>query len=227
MAIFISMSREKVLTSIEDTIRKFFHFKQIRFSSFTMAFFTVVRDLYPHQENFLLIDIGGEVTDISMIKKNMLLESISFPLGRNLLTRGVSEKLDCTLDEAYSMISLFKDGHAEESTNKKLAPIINQLRGEWLKQFQESLANLSNDISIPSTIYMVTSKDLADLFSETIKSEQFNQYTLAESKFEVVFLSIELLHGIATFADEVVRGPLLIVSSVYVNRFLIYPPVAG
>lgn len=227
ITIFVSVSRGKVLKSIEDTIGKFFHFKRIQFSSFAMASFTIVRDLYAHQENFLLIDIGGEVTDICMVKKSMLRESISFPLGRNFFTRGVAAGFNCTLDEASSLISLFKDGHAEESTNKKLAPVINQLRKDWLKQFQESLANLSNDISIPAAIYMATYKDLADFFSETIKNEQFNQYTLTESKFEVTFLSAELLHDIAVFENETIRESFLIIDSIYINRFLTNPGASG
>ena len=139
MIIFISMSGEQILKKIENTIEKYFHFNQIKFSSFTMSFFTAVRDVFKQKDNFLLVDIGGEVTDIS----------------------------------------------------------------------------------IPSTIYIAIDKDLADFFSETIKSEQFSQYTLAESKFEVVFLSTELLHGIATFKEPIIREPFLIIDSIYINRFLI------
>jgi len=221
MIIFISMSGEQILKKIENTIEKYFNFNQIKFSSFAMSFFTAVRDVFKQQDNFLLVDIGGEVTDISMTKKNILRESISFPLGRNFLTRGVASGLSCTMDEANSFISLFKDGHAEKAVAKKLGLIMKELQTKWLEKFQESLANLSHDISIPSTIYIAIDKDLADFFSETIKSEQFSQYTLSESKFEVVFLSTEMLHGIATFKEPIIREPFLIIDSIYINRFLI------
>lgn len=221
MNIFISMSGEQVLKKIEDTIGKYFHFKQITFSSFTLSFFTIVRDVYLKQENFLLLDIGGEMTDVSMVKKNILRESASFPLGRNFLTRGVALGLGCTLSEADSFISLLREGHAEESIVKKLTLILNKLRTEWLSKFQDSLANLSNDISIPSTIYIAVDKDLADFFSETIKTEQFSQYTLTESKFEVIVLNIEILKGIAVFKGNMFREPSIIIDSIYINRFLI------
>src|SRR3990167_7941734 len=158
--------------------------KNIKFSSFVIASFTIVRDIYINQENFLLIEIGGEVTDISMIKKNTLRESSSFPLGRNFIIRGVSSILRSSLDEAKSFISLFQNGHTALDMAKKLSPIIDKLKMEWLQKFQESLANLSNDISIPETIYMVVDKDLAGFFCETIENEQFNQYTLTESRSE-------------------------------------------
>jgi hypothetical protein len=223
MVIFVSVSGEQILRKIEDTIAKHFHFEQIKFSSFTMATFTVVRDMFPKQENFLLIYIGGEVTDISMVKKNTLRESISFPIGCNFLARGVASSLGCSLSEANSLISLFKDGHAEEKLTKKLIPIIKELKAEWLKSFQEALAHLSNDISIPATIYIYMGKDLADFFGEAIKTEQFSQYTLTESKFEIVFLNTELFHGKAVFEESVIREPFLLVDSIYINRFLIYP----
>lgn len=220
MIVFISMGEETILKKIEDTIGKYFHFRQIKFSSFMLSSFTVVRDMHIQKENFLLLDIDGEVTNISMIKKNVLRESITFPLGRNFLVRGVASSLKCTLSEASSLISLLKDGHAEEKATQKLSLAIEQLRKEWLKSFQESLANLSNDISIPATIYMTTDKDLADFFCQTIKAEQFNQYTLTESKFEINFLNTQTFHGLAVFEDGAIRDPGLIIDAIYINRFL-------
>lgn len=219
MTVFVSISPEQVLKKIEETIQRHFHFKEIKFSSFVLASFAVVRDMYIHQENFLLVDIGGEVTDIAMVKKNILRESVSFPLGRNFITREVTSALGCTFTEAESFVSLLQNEHAEESTARKLGPIINELKKEWLKKFQESLSTISNDISIPATIYMTVDKYLADFFSQTIKTEQFNQYTLTDSKFNVIFLGTEAFHGVAIFKENVIRDPFLIIDSVYINRF--------
>lgn len=221
MTVFISMGEELVLKKMEETIGGHFHFKNIKFSSFTFASFAIVRDLNMHSENFLLIDIGGEVTDISMVKKNILHESISFPVGLNFMIRGVASILHCSLSEARSLISLFKDGHAAESVAKNLGSVINKLRIEWLLKFQESLSNLSNDISVPAIIYLSVDREMADFFSETIKTEQFNQYTLTESKFEVIFLDTKIFHGLAVFEESTIRDPFIIIDSIYINRFLI------
>ena len=176
MTIFISISPEQVLKKIEETIMRHFHFEAIKFSSFVMASFAVVRDMYIHEDGFLLIDIGGEVTDISMIKKNALRGSISFPLGCNFIVRGIASALSSSPSEAKSLISLSKDGHAAESVVKKLEPALTKLKAEWLDKFQESLSNLSNDISIPATIYLTLDTEMAAFFSEIIKTQQFNQY---------------------------------------------------
>lgn len=219
MSLFISMSQESLLKMIEDSITRHFA-TPVRFASFTMASFVVARDMFVNQESFLLVNIGGEVTDISMVKKDIIKESISFPIGENYITRGLAKEMGVTYGEAVSFINLYTAGETADTTFKKIDPIMTQLKNEWLKNFQESLRNLTNDISIPATIFITAQKSLAGLFSKTIKTEQLNQYTLTESKFRVLFLSLEALHGIALVDEKVNRDPMLIIESIYINQFL-------
>ncbi|MEK7588601.1 MAG: hypothetical protein AAB438_02165 [Patescibacteria group bacterium] len=220
MTIFASVSQEEILQKIEETVNRHFHTKEIRFSSFVMSSFTVARDMFVNQDNFLLINIGGEVTDISMIKKEIIQESVSYPAGRNFIIRSVAKSLGITLPEAKSLLSLYKDGHMEGNGDSKAENVINDIKTKWLKKFQESLSNLTNDISIPATIFITVDEDLFQFFSDIIKTEQFNQYTLTESKFRLIFLSTEALHGIATFEGDTIRDPFLIIEAIYINRFL-------
>ena len=220
ITIFISMAGNKILEKIEETIFKHFHSKDIEFSSFGMASFAVIRDIFINQNNFLLLDISGEVTDISIIKKSIIDNSISYPLGYNFMIREVANSLNCSLSEAKSIISLYKDGHALESTEKKFEPIINKLKMEWLKKFQESLVGLSNNISIPITIFITVDPNLIDFFSEIIKMEKFNQHTLTQSKFKIVFLNTKTLHNKTTFKNNINRDPLLIIETIYINHFI-------
>jgi hypothetical protein len=218
MTIFASISPEQVLEKIGDAISKHFHKKGIRFMSFGMASFVVTRDVSAQNQDFLLIDLGGEVTDISMVKKNVLRESISFPLGTNFMVRGIALGLNCTLEEGRSFLALYKDGHAVGSLAKSLDPLVTDLKNIWLKKFQESLAGLSNDISIPSQIFLAVDGEYGEFFRDIIKTEQFNQYTLTESKFNVTFLALEELNNAVTFAQSAERDPFIIISSIYINR---------
>lgn len=218
MALFISVSPEQVLDRIDESIARHLHKKNTRFSSFVMASFVVTRDVFTHEDNFLLVDLGGEVTEISMIKKRSLRESISFPFGTNFILRGIAAALKSTLEEAKSFLALYKAGHAVGTLAQKLDPVLKDLKSTWLKKFQESLANLSNDILIPSTIYLAVDREYGEFFKEIIKTEQFNQYTLTESKFEVNFLGLEELNTTVTFRQGVERDPFIIIASIYINK---------
>lgn len=221
MSVFISISEESFIHKVEEAIMSHFHFESIKYSSFLMASFVVARDMFINQDKFLLINIGGEITDISMIKKNVIRDSVSFPMGYNFMIRGLAKDLNMSIEEARSFLSLYKDNHGADSTHKSLENSIETLKNDWLKTFQESLNNLSHDISIPATIFITIDQDLFDFFSEIIKAEQLNQYTLTESKFRIIFLGTEALHGIASFENEKIRkDSLLIMESIYINHFL-------
>ena len=221
MSVFISMSQQDILNNIRFVIGKYFHHKDIQFSSFTLASFFVARDMFINQDNFTLVDVGGEITELSLVKKDALCSSVSFPIGYNYFVRELASSLKCSLDEAKSYISLYKDNHASDVAEQKLGPIIEKLKLAWLSKFQESLVLLSNDIFVSSSIFMTADEDLAAFFAETIKNEEFNQYAFTESKFKVVYLGTQMLHGIADYKQDVKRDSFITIESIYINRFLI------
>jgi len=218
MNVFISISPLEIIKKIEYTIGRYFNPEEIKFSSFAFASFCTIRDMFSHNENFILVDVGGEITDISVIKKDVLRESVSFPMGYNFIIREFSKELNCTLDEAKSFISLYKDGHMEKEINEKFGPIIDKLKSEWRKKFEESLFNISNNISIPSNIFLTAEKDFEAFFKEIIKTEEINQYILTESKFKVISLNTKELHGLVTFNENVDRDQFITLESIYINR---------
>lgn len=220
MTVFVSICEERILERVRGSLARFFHFKEVKFSSFVLASFAVVRDVYAHNNDFLLVDISGEVTEISMAKKNVLRESVSFPLGSNFIVRKASAMLSAPLEETKSLIALFENRHATEPVATKLMTILESLRKEWLQKFQESLANLSNDLSIPSTIYLAADKDFVSFFKQTIETEQFNQYTLTESKFKVVFLGSDIFHGMVAFDGSPIEDTFLVIDSIFINKLL-------
>ena len=73
----------------------------------------------------------------------------------------------------------------------------------------------------PSSLFIIVDQDFANFFGDAIKNEQFNQYTLTDSKFTLNFLDIKILHGMVDFEEGVLRDPTLAAESVYINRFLI------
>lgn len=220
MIIFISMGEESLLHDIEEAIWRHFPHLEIKFTSFLIASFSLARDMFINNNSFLLINIGGEVTDIAIIKENILKESATFPIGSHFMTRGISKALNCSLADAYSSIMLYESGHMITNNENIFQESFKKLRTEWLSKFQSTLASLSSGISIPATVFITIDPSLAKIFSETIRTEQFNQYTLTESKFRLIFLNSNALHGIAEVKEEYKKDPFIIISSIYINRFL-------
>jgi len=220
MTVYLSVAEKNTLDKFQKLINKYYSFEDIKFISFLRASFGVSRNIFVHDDSFLLVDIGGEITDISMVKKDVLRSSISFPLGKNFFIRGIKEKLNCSNEEAFSFFNLYQQKHLNNDMNNTLNTILIELKNKWINSFQESLASITNDISIPSIIFITIDEDWADFFIQIIKTEQFNQYSLTDSKFRIVFLGNQALHGIAFFDKNIYRDPFLTLIVIYINDFI-------
>lgn len=220
MTMYMSMSSESFLKKVQEVVVQHFHREEMKFSSFAFLAFAIARDMRPDKKSFLLVDIGGELTDVSMVKDDVLATSVSFPKGINSVLRQIADALSCSSEEARSILSLYNSGHASASTEKKLAPLLDKIKKDWLDGFQLSLASLSHDISLPSVIFVTVEKEFTGFFESVIKMEQYSQYTLTESKFEILFLGTAELHSEVLIDRDVGQDPLIILESIYINRFL-------
>ena len=84
------------------------------------------------------------------------------------------------------------------------------------------LANLSEDLSIPSAVYLSLPRPVTEFFSELIENEQFNQYILTDSKFKIVPLDEKIFVGNVRISKEATHDSALEMESLYISKYLNY-----
>lgn len=196
IALYMGVSQKNITRGITQKLYTHFPHSKISFNSFPLAYFSAARDIFPEKNDFVLLDVSGEITDISLVRKGVLLETVSFPKGRNLIIRRVASELGRTAQEAQSLISLFTSGAIDEATKNKMNEIFSLIKKEWLLGFGKTLSGLSNDIYLPSEMFLTADDDMELIFSEWIKAEEFSQHVLSHEKFRVVSISKPLLSPI-------------------------------
>ncbi len=118
ISIFLSMISKEVETKTRKVLEKIFHSHTIAFHSFALTSFSAIRDIFHSEEDFLLVDVGGEVTDVSLVRRGILLETVSFPTGKNFLLRSVVLDLNTIPEEAHTLIRMFLDNKESKESGK-------------------------------------------------------------------------------------------------------------
>ena len=77
---------------------------------------------------------------------------------------------------------------------------------------------ISDNVSLPETIFLTADNDVTQWFAETIKKERFSQYILTADKFNVIVLEAKTLHSFCRFGRNTERDPFLILESIYLTR---------
>jgi cell division ATPase FtsA len=206
VVLFMSIISGEVLEKIESILEKIFSVKNISFHTFTLSAFSVVRDIFSTEENFLLMDISGETTSITLVRNETIVKDINLPLGKNFLIEKVASSLNTVYEEAHSLIRLFLEGKSINTENVKIEKILKDVREEWLSSFRKVLSDFSEGLSLPKTIFLTIDTDIGKWFVDTIKSDEFSIHTLAEQPFTIVELSSRILSKHCLVSQENLTG---------------------
>ncbi len=188
MSMIISLSPKICLEKIRNTIGKTFHHSHIKFSSFVVSSYLAVRDKYVATDSYLLLDIGGEVTDVAIISKGILKASLSFPFGKKIFFKYICTKLNIELRDAKELFTLYSLGALSERRKKKVSPLFQSIENSWGEAFRMCIGTLPHILTLPSTIFVTADEDIRGWFVNVIKNEPYIQSMVAERKCTVITL---------------------------------------
>lgn len=218
-ALFVSIGSEKTIRLIEDRVSRVFR-NSVRFSSFSLASFVTIRDIF-NEKSFLFIDVTGEVTDISIVKNNILIKNIAFPLGKNFLIRRIASGLNTTIEEAESLFFMFNSDSSDTVTNEKLNKILNEAKREWVSSFAEILQSFSESLSIPNSIFITADKDIRVWFKDAIEKEEFGQFTITSDEFDIKILDEKLMGEFCLLKNNnISKDPFIILEAIFIGRVI-------
>lgn len=218
ISLFLTSASESTLKKIKDTVGNHFNFHSSNFHSFALASFSAIRDIYPDRESFIYIDIHGELTDLSIVKENVFVESASFPIGRNFFIRQLSEKLRVSANEAVSLLNLSVKGRLNKETSEKVMVAIDSSLKSWSENFHSALTSLSLRMNLPRTIFIIVNDELSSLWARKLKDEKFSQFSMTEEFFDVIILDNEKLGENCKSDKDLKKEPILELECLFLNK---------
>ena len=159
-----------------------------------------MRNLFPDKDDFLIVDIAGEVTDIQIIYDNILFSSASFPLGKHFIERARSKVFNAPISSKSDIYDL--------NTSKKVNIVNEEIRKKWVKEFNDTLSKMSKTATLPNTMYIAVDSDVLLFFAEELSEFQ---------KYKTVFLSPEMFNDCIIYKKGVEEDIFLNLGIVYLS----------
>jgi hypothetical protein len=164
-----AVAEEKLLSTLEDGIQKILPRATIDAYSFMYLFYRAIKDLHPHTSEICLIDITNETTEIGIMRDNVLRHTTYIPFGLYTLAREIAKICDIPKEEAFAYIKDGRDIH-EGPWSEEKKQSVEKVFEEYETQMAELFAETGDALSIPKTLFLHTSKNTEDFFSERIKA---------------------------------------------------------
>jgi hypothetical protein len=218
VALYISMIPANICRSINESIKRFWHVPDAHFSSFSFTAFDSVRDIFTEESSFLFMDISGEVTDISLAKDNVLLESISFPAGKNMLVRALVAGMKTAPAAAQTELRLYLENKSNREHREQVEKILSAAAKEWLVFFEDALSQFSTEFPIPRTIFYTADDDVMKWYENAMKETDFSRFSREEGTFNIRSLGNSFLSKFVEVLEPDFQDPFIAIEAMFANK---------
>lgn len=192
---FLSWADKDLLVNLRDLMRAEYAKAPVIFSTFSFATYDIFKDFLP-EKDFILLDVGNEITDILIIKDNVLAEHFSFPKGKNFLVRSLAKELGTIPAEVETSLNLLATGQANQQLKKRLAPSLKKVEALWQADFKQALALTLETSFLPETVYLISDDPADAIFADFVNQAELNEVTLSNHKLDMVFVEKLLADGL-------------------------------
>jgi cell division ATPase FtsA len=217
MKLFMSIISNETIFNVKKALRNVFSYRRINFHSFALSSFSVFRDLFPYNKESLVIDVSGEVTEISFVRNDIIQETIAFPWGKNVLIRKVAKGLKTFPNEAVTLLKIFLEGKSDDYVFSMITAILEEAENEWGWHFSDALARRSRSVEV-TNVFLTADEDLGKWFESIIRKNSFGRMAGSDKDPVVYSLRGDELEKICAFNKHVSKDPFLSLETVYMNK---------
>ncbi|MBL7045549.1 MAG: hypothetical protein ISR99_00755 [Parcubacteria group bacterium] len=186
-----------------------------------LPLFLVARDVYHGAEDFLLVDISGEVTDVVLVNGGMVSGSASFPIGKNSVVRSAASVGGVVTTDSLSNLRLRVKGRDSRVPSMQRIQQLQSAR-EWGTAFNEVCSNLGIIDVLPNTVVIHADSDMVDWFASQISSSRFAPLTRSKADLVSRYIAEDVPGRLCDFeGGNMGRDPGLAIIALYYQRRLL------
>lgn len=176
MTVLTSTIEKLVVHDITKTLQSAFHSHHIELTAFAPVAFAVINDLYPHQEDFIVIDVSGTATDALIVKKGIIAGVRSIPHGiHDLLT---AARVAARAAPGADIVDLPR--------NRAFAPKVESIEIAWLSSLKDVLAEFAQNNPLPRAVFLLADDDARDFLKRLIDNSSLRTLWLSGDSLSII-----------------------------------------
>lgn len=215
--LYVSMSSEHILSTVREKLHRAFLTKEIFFRSFALVGFSTMRDIYTDIQDFIFLDISREMSDISVVRNNTIVETLSFPLGQNFVLRGMASQLNTSPVEARSSLALYFDEKTAPDAKGRIKTVIDHLESEWTEEFQKNLLSLASYTVLPGKVFLITDTPFDMWFSHIMQHADYKSIPLMRDRLGVETIRADVLEKFV-HGEGVADDMFISISAIFAHK---------
>lgn len=157
--------------SFSDVIEKVFH-RETEYLSNTLVSYQNVKKMSPDNDNVIIIDISGEVTEVLVVKNDNLKHIGSIPVGTYGILRHLRDTLSVPYEKARHLLELHHNKNLDSDYSNNIASDLHDAFRTWFKPFFNLCDEYAKEGLLPSTILLRSDRSISTWLEYMILQEE-------------------------------------------------------
>ena len=195
LSVYVSLMSSEMLRQTHELLKNTFHTDAIQCYSSTLVTYLATESLFKGYNSYLILEVNGEITDVSIVKDGVLLETASYPAGTNNLIRFVSQKTKLTKDDILSRLKLMTLAQTDRSTKKteEVESMVYEAVSEWMQGLHRALERVSKGSPVPQVAFLLIDPVWEVLYQTALKDHSTELFTFSNHPFTVITINPEFV----------------------------------
>jgi hypothetical protein len=133
--------------------------------------------LYPHEKDFLIMDVTGEATDIAFVKKGLLTDVATAPIGIFTIMRA-SKGSNAFAASAGDVI--------DPARNTNLSVRVKDAEAKWISALEAVLRDFSSRHALPRTMFLISDAQPSEYLKRTLDAEALHKLWLSDDPLTIL-----------------------------------------
>lgn len=200
-----AITQDYVIAAIKDAKEKMLTGTKLTQYSFMLPYFFVMQEINEPDQDYCLVDITYEATEIGLVRNGVLTYCTHTPYGAFSIAREVSNILSVPLEEAFGYLQDFELRDLKQNWTAAQKEGVDAV----IEAFQQRLSQLFRDtgdtLAVPKRIYVHGNMDTEPFFNEQILTGAKSATKMQHAVYNV---SKELLikHYPSNVAEEIAQS---------------------
>lgn len=190
-------------------------------NSTILSSFSFLRDLYSDKNDFIYFDINESITDLYVVRGDVVEEISSFPIGQNDILNEIANASKLSPEIITSKISIRYQVGCDEKTCVEIDSLIDKGFKLWFENFNSTISKMSSPINLPNNIFLIPNSPITKIFAEKIvKDVSDKKIELLKLKINPEIIKEEVFHSMITNAKIYMNEPYIKMDLVFLDKLL-------
>jgi hypothetical protein len=217
LTLFSSFISREITKEVEDVLHHAFAVRNIHHSSYALVSWAGSQLMFPDIHDYFFVDVSGETTDISLVVRDVLVETISFPMGRSTLLRKLVKDLNLAPDVALSFLTMKYAGTIEPGFGEKLENTLKPIATDWHDQMVTALTTFQKIYALPRAALMTADSDTAQFFVQALSQPIPVELNIAQNTLAPTFIGPDKVQPFIYEVEGIQHDAFIGIESVFFN----------